>query len=218
MSPRDVHLTPTLENQIPPNRGYPYFAARSDHPFLPEADEFQLANAGWLVDASMLAYAAGESGVLRALGEAGLDPPPFSVDVFSGPSTQCVALKASPPGFVIVAFRGTRLDLMPDPIETLREVLTGRGDEPPPPDELVAVNWADVLTDADIRPGRDGIHRGFSRGLAQLDEVVPPLQDYLGEARDTPVWFTGHSLGAALATLAAFRMRARNPQGLYTFG
>ncbi|MCA9453043.1 MAG: hypothetical protein KC584_10520, partial [Nitrospira sp.] len=36
------------------------------------------------------------------------------------------------------------------------------------------------------------------------------------EKRDRTFWFTGHSLGAALATLAADRYG--DVQGLYTFG
>ncbi|MCX5893209.1 MAG: lipase family protein, partial [Deltaproteobacteria bacterium] len=59
------------------------------------------------------------------------------------------------------------------------------------------------------------MHRGFQ---AALDEVWERLHDYLEgkeNARRT-VWFTGHSLGAALATLAASRYG--KVRGLYTFG
>jgi hypothetical protein len=57
---RDLDLPPTLENLSPPNEGYPYFVGRDDHPFVAAADDFRLVNAGWLIDASLLAYAGGE--------------------------------------------------------------------------------------------------------------------------------------------------------------
>ena len=57
------------------------------------------------------------------------------------------------------------------------------------------------------------VHRGFKDSLGQIwDEV----EEYL-LAIDSPVLYTGHSLGAALATLAAARSK-RLPQAVYTFG
>ena len=64
------------------------------------------------------------------------------------------------------------------------------------------------------------IHKGFACGLAA---VWPQLSQAVAEEYDgrSPIWITGHSLGGALATLAAAQLRfnARLPvQGLYTFG
>jgi triacylglycerol lipase len=89
-------------------------------------------------------------------------------------------------------------------------VLSFRGTQPG--------DWADVRADADLRlapfRGDARVHRGF---LAALDQVWEALAGRLENivAQGLPVWYTGHSLGAALATLAAARIP---PAALYTFG
>lgn len=60
--------------------------------------------------------------------------------------------------------------------------------------------------------GGERVHAGFLRALEMVwDEVAPELE----RLRGLPVFFTGHSLGAALATLAATR---HAPRALYTYG
>jgi triacylglycerol lipase len=80
----------------------------------------------------------------------------------------------------------------------------------------------DWMTDIDTNlvPGPFGrVHDGFWRALdyvwAELNTVVAQCQS-LGQS----LWVTGHSLGAALATLACARWRAADKpvNGLYTFG
>lgn len=82
----------------------------------------------------------------------------------------------------------------------------------------------DIVTNTDIAliPGPVGqVHRGFHHGLKQ---VWPRMLDYFyGMHQGQPVWLTGHSLGAALATLATARFKFDPAdqikiQGLYTFG
>lgn len=85
----------------------------------------------------------------------------------------------------------------------------------------------DWLTDADARQHAPawadagegiGIHRGFHDALEHVwDEVITRL----AEAK-RPIWITGHSLGGALAVLAASRLARERPAlpvaGVYTFG
>ena len=73
-------------------------------------------------------------------------------------------------------------------------------------------NW---LTNLDVRlePWRGGgrVHLGFRNAL---DRVWPEVEDCLS-AWEGRIVFAGHSLGGALATLAA---SARPPDAVYTFG
>lgn len=62
--------------------------------------------------------------------------------------------------------------------------------------------------------GRVSVHEGFHRSLDYIwPEIAPALQELTGEGYK--LWYTGHSLGAAMATLAATRIE---PAALYTFG
>ncbi len=85
----------------------------------------------------------------------------------------------------------------------------------------------DWLTDAKFLPvaGPNAIglvHSGFEFALAPIiDELVQVISRYRDNGQ--PLFYTGHSLGAALATLAARRVQfaSKNvhwPQGVYTFG
>ena len=107
---------------------------------------------------------------------------------------------ASMPDAIVLAFRGTQLDDF----------------------------WSSVLdftVDAHFLPFPDShgdlVHAGF---LAALGEVWPQTVAHVRaeQARQPrPLWITGHSLGAALATLAA-NLCSDDPslrlQGVYTFG
>jgi hypothetical protein len=67
-----------------------------------------------------------------------------------------------------------------------------------------------IILDRDSRAG--SVHRGFAEAL---DLVWSEIAAILAAGGDRPVRFAGHSLGAALATLAASRHGAG---ALYTFG
>ncbi|MGW6913862.1 lipase family protein [Kitasatospora sp. NPDC054939] len=71
-------------------------------------------------------------------------------------------------------------------------------------------------------PARTGyVHHGFAEAL---ESVFPAVKDTVSELRSNgqSVWFTGHSLGGALAMLAAARLYLDDPRlqadGVVTFG
>ncbi len=81
----------------------------------------------------------------------------------------------------------------------------------------------DWMTDADIvlRPFPAGlVHRGFYHALDDVwDEMNAAIKKFQDKAQS--LWFTGHSLGAALACMAVARLvfeRHTPINGLYTFG
>jgi triacylglycerol lipase len=82
----------------------------------------------------------------------------------------------------------------------------------------------DWITDAGTRfcDGPFGrVHEGFQKGLKCVwDELTRTILEFQDAGQS--LWFTGHSLGAALATLAVAHLRAppndKPVYGLYTFG
>lgn len=82
--------------------------------------------------------------------------------------------------------------------------------------------WNDIHADARASMvlvstfGR--VHSGFN---TEVDDIWP-LMEKLLEDNSRPAWFCGHSLGAAMATICAYRCQTSpiwtNPRELHTFG
>jgi triacylglycerol lipase len=192
------------DNIRPPYDWWDFFKDADRHPFRFKASSFDMLNAWWLIETSALVYSS-QAFVQATFARIGLP----EVQYFDRGSTQCFV--ACNNDFIIVAFRGT---------ET-RE----RSERP---DILDVVQ--DILTDSHIllvpHEGGGLVHQGFKRALdevwcdgKQAGRRIIGLKSCLDEMMDQrprPIWFTGHSLGAALATLAADRYGIS--QGLYTFG
>jgi triacylglycerol lipase len=93
-------------------------------------------------------------------------------------------------------------------------VVTCRGTEPH--------DWNDVRADLDlatvVAETVGWVHRGFKR---EVDDLWPRLEQALVNNTRT-LWFTGHSLGGAMAAICAGRCKLSyirsNPRALYTFG
>jgi len=183
----------TLKNLFPPYRDYDYFQNSNKYGFQFNATSFNLINAWWLAEVSSLVY-ADEDFVRSRFKKAGLP----EVRLFENQSTQCYV--ANNDKFAIVAFRGTELWNNKEKFD-LKSVV------------------ADLKTDIDILltnwPQGGKVHRGFKEAL---EEVWSDLLPYIRKLSDKgcKIWITGHSLGAALATLSASRYGSA--QGVYTFG
>jgi triacylglycerol lipase len=81
--------------------------------------------------------------------------------------------------------------------------------------------WNDVKADANAftvmtEVGR--LHSGFN---AEVDDLWPLLEQSV-EENQRPMWFAGHSLGGAMATICAGRCKMSNipsnPSAIFTFG
>lgn len=93
-------------------------------------------------------------------------------------------------------------------------VVVFRGTEPDEIDDIKADVDAVMVVAETV--GR--VHRGFKR---EVDELWEPLEEALRE-NTKALWFTGHSLGGAMATISAGRCVLSpipsNPEALFTFG
>ncbi|MDR7303600.1 lipase family protein [Haloactinomyces albus] len=160
--------------------------------------DYQIQHAYWLCMASKLAY-SDEPEIAAEIQEWGFDRFRFfrSKHEMPFPIQDTQAFTIASDNMIITAFRGT---------------------EP--------TNIADWLSDANTpaAPGPSGrgmIHVGFDHALTS---VYPEVRDCIKEFRtnEQSLWFTGHSLGGALAMLAAARLYFEDASllsnGVYTFG
>ncbi len=176
-----------------PGASEDFFAV--DHPagFQTDAEGFLPVNAWWLSELCRLIYRKDASeGVVRSGQPSRNDflarVGLFERQFFNGPTTQGALIETTEVGegaFAVLVFRGT----------------TGR-----------LSNW---LSNLDMLAGKwpagGNVHRGFRNILMALwDTIATAL-----EPIDKPLYYTGHSLGGALATLAA---SLRSPGAVYTFG
>lgn len=193
----------TIQNLVPPLIGFPYFAYADQVPFCAQAVEYSAANAWWLAEASFLVYGAAEF-IESAVAHSPLPALGFELE-WLGSRDQNRGLVLRHEQALIVVFRGTRLAS-----RSLFDVA-----------EVVVIDQDDLKTDSQFVSNacRAGgrVHSGF---LAAYASVSDRLDEVLARQRTPPphVWLTGHSLGGALATLAAAHLPAGQVQGLYTFG
>jgi hypothetical protein len=198
---------PELRNFAPPELSRKYFEWGPRFPFEPNASGWSPANAAWLAEASFAAY--GDFPNQHSNIDLGhLKTANWSFDAVSQQNVQCLCLEG--PNALILAFRGTRLEGFGDSSSWFHGY---------------ASNWKDLVTDLEFPPAQLGdgreVHAGFK---SALDTVFPQVQARVSKAKGKKTWCTGHSLGAAIATLAVDRLargEASNKfevQGLYTYG
>ena len=183
----------TFKNLSPPYKDYDYLQGHQKYPFQATATSFNLINAWWLAEVSALVYADVDF-VKSRFSKAGL----HEIRFFDKRSTQCYVTHNDE--FAIVAFRGSEI-WKKDGEFDLNKVI------------------ADLKADVDIRltdwPPGGKVHRGFKEAL---EEVWFDLLPYIKKLDDKgcKIWITGHSLGAALATLCGSRYG--KVQAVYSFG
>ncbi len=117
-----------------------------------------------------------------------------TVESFANEKTDTQGFVAANTDNVVVSFRGTEPGKIQDWLTDLRYPYYER------------------------RVGGGNVHDGFWRAWKSVkDEMENHLQ--AAWTNKQPIWFTGHSLGAALATLAARDMPKRfKPTAIHTFG
>ena len=178
---------------LPPNEEYEYFVGAGEHPFPARTvgpAVPSLIAAWWLAECSLLAY--GDLAFVRErLTRAGLG---FAVESFRGATTQGFLLDDG--GIVIAVFRGTQVDRVGELLRDAARVL-------------------EVLPAGDGAGGR--VHAGFRQALDEVwDRFSARVRALSADGRR--VVLTGHSLGGALAILAAARLDPSMVEAVYTYG
>ena len=186
---------PSLATLNPPIRGYRYFEAAATWPFEADGGVDSARNRWWLAEHALLSYDE------PAIVDATLDALGYRVERLHDRASSGHAHVALAADHAVLAFRGT-------------EVLNP-GDAP-----LKLVDVArDWLVDARfprVRETSGGeVHGGFASAVQALWPMIEPWLD-----PPRRWWITGHSLGGALAALAALRLQQRGQrvEGVVTFG
>ena len=183
----------TFQNLSPPFEDFAYFQNHHVFPFEDDASSFSLINAWWSAEAATLVYSDAAYARQR-LNQAGFTHLQF----FENSGTYCFV--AANNRFAIIAFRGSEIWRREEHFDAQRIL-------------------ADLKTNIDIRLSDwaegERVHSGFKTALEKIwGELGPEIEKL--QTQGLKIWLTGHSLGAALATLAADRLQ--DVQGLYTFG
>lgn len=190
MKPLAIDIT--WEGLTRPGQATNHFAMDHRPPFSPDAEAFSLVNAFWLSELSRLIYRRNDSkGHVND----------------SGPSRD-----------EILRSVGLREALFLSRQETQCALIRTLPHQRPPFAVLVfrgttgLRNW---FLDLDVRPAqlapRTVAHRGFVEAIHQVWQALQPQLDQLTE----PLFMTGHSMGGALAQLAAWY---HPPRAVYSFG
>ncbi|MHB8974555.1 MAG: lipase family protein [Pirellulaceae bacterium] len=192
----------TVQGLVPPLPGYPYFAHADDFPFQPNAAAHSAVNAWWLADASFLVYGTTDF-IEEALARSPLPAQGFAVE-WLGTRDENRGMILRNDTTLVVVFRGTRLHT-----RSLFDIA-----------EVVVIDQDDVRTNrqflsAVCRAGGH-VHSGFLAAYASISDRLDAVVNR--RLAHQTIWLTGHSLGGALATLAAAHLDSTPVQGLYTYG
>jgi hypothetical protein len=181
----------TWEELLRPGNAATFFERSPLPRFDPTLSSYDRENAWWLAELSRLVYRHDppEAEPLMPSRAFFLEKVGLrELRFFDGgkKGTQAILVLSEQPLFAVLVFRGT---------------------------EQAASDFAADLADLSVRRDREviDVHSGFRE---QLEAVWDEIEEQLNQLV-SPVFYTGHSLGAALATLAAAK---RPPQAVYAFG
>jgi triacylglycerol lipase len=182
----------TWDDLLRPGSATDFFARKEFPPFDPQAAAYSRANALWLAELSRLVYRHDveednfppRPGRSHFLKRGGFKQRAFLISEKTNTKAMLVE-PLGPPAFAVLVFRGTQR------------------------------SYKDARTDLHCgiprsSEGKIRVHTGFG---AALDSVWDDIERQLSGLA-CPLFYTGHSLGAALAVLAASR---RAPQAVYSF-
>ncbi len=192
----------TMDGLRPPRVGFPYFAHADELPFQPGACGVSPVNAWWLADAAFLVY--GTASFIEAAIEASPLPSQGFRLAWLGTPHNNRGMVLSNDSALVVVFRGTRVQ-----VHSLLDT-----------SEVILLNQNDLWIDGQFLPAacRIGgrVHAGFLQAFVEISDCL----DRMVKARrpEQKVWLTGHSMGGALATVAAAHLGAAAVQGLHTYG
>ncbi|MFE4107661.1 lipase family protein [Almyronema epifaneia] len=211
-----------------------YFKGWSQVAFPAGKQSYTVAIAWWLAQCSQLAY-ENKITVATELKQAGFEQIAF----FDAGGTQ--AFLATHPGvntggkFAILAFRGTEqdsIDILTD-INFVKRLFPNENLVEAEPQTVKATQKSPKKTASFYAHGGflEGIYNVWGSALSQDIQSLYPegkvewkgtagISEAINDlAADLPLYLTGHSLGGALATLAAYKALVyRQVTGLYTFG
>lgn len=188
-----MRTTTTWQDLLHPGDATNFFSYRAFQPFDPAAKNYSPINALWLAELCRLVYRHDEEED---------NPPPQPTrtsylenagfrhrQFFFSPTTNTQAMLVEFAGakpFAVLVFRGTE--------QTVKDFVTDLKVGIPP------FGKTEIC-----------VHKGFQEAF---DSVWSEIDNALTHLI-CPIYYAGHSLGAALATLAAVR---RRPKATYTFG
>jgi hypothetical protein len=174
-----------------PGSGGNYFGIDPLPPFDPEQAAFDPVNAFWLSEICRLIYRRN---------------PDEDPDRIGSPTRNDILAQVACREVLFIRRQETQCALIQSAVDPAAfAVLVFRG----------TTGFRNWLLDLDVRPEKLGasatVHRGFSEALQHIWNLLQPALDGL----EAPCFFTGHSMGGALAQLAATRFR---PRAVYCFG